>query len=793
MRNMIFFTVLLLVLAGGSVDSTPVYSHTVLGLYNSEQNQTAKENEINFYLVSVLKRMGLEVRFHDIAEGIPEVSDEYRAVISWFRGGTMKDPEAYLRYMNDVIQSGKKYVVLGNLGAFGNSKTGTYLPKETINTALSRLGLRYQYEWTNDPNLLTLETIDRKMVEHQGKQNVDISRFYYRFVPADRELKVYLALDRKDKEYDPSPVIVTNRNGGFALGSYIYHYREKTVTMLLNLEAFFSEALFPSAKFEKVGLLVDNTTEANRRILANTEVILERAKIRYDVITRDQLSGLLPQDLYAFTMVGLILSDDAGLTSSLFGPFLEKRGGIVSLSSGNFSALSPLLGLSENRIKQKNGKGYRFPPDFLLGNNLTILDDTVSWSPGPLLPGPDIRIISTDAAGSVPLLWSLRRGKGNIYVWNWKGFETKLFRGLLLETFLALRPVGVGGTPGIGVMFLDDWPLPMYNVVKKPLPITDTTFYTEVWWPEMKDFFARYDMPFSTYLIFEYNSTNEPPYVIEEFFIARGQPSTVIAREIIESRNELAFHGYNHRSLLLDDSNPAVGYWPDKNTMKQGLATAKEEWIRLFGEQTLPSTYVAPNNAISRAGIEAVAEIFPSIHVIGTVISGQYAETTSEFTISPEIPTLYYLPRLSSGYILDSPLKTGIVSAVMGYGIWTHFIHADDIYDPYRSRGLDWSELREGLREAVEFVRHHYPWLDYMTANKAGYLLREYEGSSMEYSWNTTRNEATIIAPPGFRYRIRINHDETLSRAEGAKIIYRYENGRDIILEQTQGKSVLRF
>src|SRR6056297_2233347 len=249
-------TVFLIMMTGVSfLFSSPVYSRTVLGLYNSEQHQTAKENEINFYMVKVLREMGLQIRFHDIARGIPENTDDFRAVISWFRGGTMKEPEAYLKFIRDVVTSGRKFVVLGNFGAFGNSETGTYLPKEQINTALSLLGLRYAYEWTDRSDLLRIETIDRAMTEHGGRQDVDISRFYYRFIPADRQLKVYLSLSRKDKDHDESPVIVSNRNGGFALGSYIYHYIDGKVTMLLDMEKFLVEALFPPPYSEKIVLL----------------------------------------------------------------------------------------------------------------------------------------------------------------------------------------------------------------------------------------------------------------------------------------------------------------------------------------------------------------------------------------------------------------------------------------------------------------------------------------------------------------------------------------------------------
>ena len=780
----------------GIAETDPVYTKTVLGLYNSEHGQTETENEINFHLSKHLSALGLEVEFYDINRGIPEDIEDYRAVISWYRGGAMRKPYEYIDFIREVIESGRKFVVLGSLGAYGDSETGEWLPKVEINRAISLLGLRYEYEWTDNPDILSIASIDRKMCEYQAAQDVGVSRFYYRFVPSDRDLNVYLSLERKDRNYGPSPVIVTNSNGGFALGSYIYHIKDSKLTMLLDLEAFISAALFPQTAHERIALIVDSSKPITAKVLYNTEIILERAKLEYEVIYQDDLPGMFPGDLNRFTSIGLILRNDTGIGPGFFKPFLEQGGGIVSLLGGNFKELGDVLPLSPENARYAVARGYRFSPDFLFGENLTITDEQIPWDASQSRPSRNSNILATDATGDIPLLWSSSAEGGRTLVWNWNGFQEKVYRGFLLESFLHIRPAAAAGSPGAATMFIDDWPIPMYNTVKEPLTVTDTEFYTKTWWPELKSFFDRYGIPHSSYIIFEYNMNNTPPFTIEEFFIGEGQPSTKVGREIIESEHELALHGYNHASLILDETRPGVGYWPDIETMKEGLRAAKEEWIRLFGAHTLPKSYVAPNNYISPEGIDAVYDVFPSINVIGTMNIGGGNQTDSEFGEDPDRPGLYYLPRVSYGYFLNDFLELSISSAITGYGVWTHFIHADDIYDPYRSGGMSWDELLQEFHKTVRFVRRHYPWLEYVTVEKAGKIMKEYDEMQAEFRWNSETKTLTVASGPGFRFRVRRNIDGKNGKqasVEGGTVLYRYQNTPYIIVESTDGECTLTF
>jgi len=787
------FSLVLLSLLCFKIQAENVYSHKVLGLYNSAHGQTEKENEIYFYLLNPLREMGLEVRFHDINSGIPQDLSDVRAVISWFRGGAVKNPEEYLRFIARVIRSGRKFIILGNLGAFQDSDSGEYISKEKINSALSLLGIKYEYQWTDNADFLEIVKLVSPMCEYEGRQDVSVSGFYYRFLRADRNLRIYLSVRRKDRDYEPSPVIVSNRNGGFALGGYTYRVKEGKIVMLLNVKEFLSVSLFPDAEYERIAILADTGTAPGKEVLKNTKTVLRWAKLPFEVITRENLNKMLPQDLFAFTAVGLIIEDDAGLNPAFFMPFLKRGGGIVSLIGGNFSNLSQLLALSDEKNEKTTIREYRFREGFFLGEELSITQNDYLWEAGASVPGRDADVIAYSYDGNTALLWTAERESGRILAWNWKAFRHRSFQGFILESFLFIRPVGIAGVAGVGTIYIDDWPLPMYNVIKKPLSVTDTEFYTGVWWPEIKAFFLEYGIPFTSLLIFEYNAVNSWPLVVEEFFVGKDRVSVLIAREIAESGNELGLHGYNHLSLVIYNDSTGYGFWPDRESLKEALLTAKEEWIRLFGESTLPVSYVPPNNIISRDGIEILHKVFPSIEVIGSLFTGRGTETVTGFGSDPSIPDIYYLPRISAGYLFKAGIRDSIVSAISGYGIWTHFIHPDDVFDTGRSGGKSWKELKRELGRTVEFVKHNYPWLNFMPSRKAVSVLREYERAQPEFFWDEEKKVLRVSSPPGFRFRIRIDNTIRIKSIEGAEIIYRYREIGAAVLKSTEGVCRLTF
>ena len=774
MKKIVFLIVVILFLASGAYSATSVYQKSVIALYKSSEGQTKSENEIFFYLSKPLTDMGLKIIYWDIDRGLPgeSVTKYSRAVISWFRGPSLRDPGEYLNFLDKMIAEGKKIIVLDNFGAYQDRITGDYMQPLRLNSTLARLGIMYHGDWTQNPSLVKITYKDSEMVEYKTNQNARDSAFFYHFLPSDREMDTWLAINRTDRDYAPSPVIVTNRNGGFALSRYIYRVENGKVNLMLNVEKFLKQALFPKPVEENIAILAESNNDQASEVLAYAESVLKRAKIKYSIISSRDFRGMVPLDLTPFTSVGLIMSSDNGLDPDILKKYLEGGGSLVSLIKGRFDKLAPFLGIKENRRNIRTSTGYRVNKGFFTGEDVSIADRTVEWDPGWGIPIYSAQILATDYSRRVPLLWKARVENGNVLVWNWDSFVYGEFLGYILESFVYIQPVGVAATPALSIMYLDDWPLPMYNVVKDPLDITDTDFYANVWWPDIKRLLTDWKQPFTSYIIFNYNGTTRPPFTTGEFFVAKGNAPTKIAYEQLDSGREMGLHGYNHVSPTLKKSKINAFVWSSKEELEVGFTHAKNEWIRLLGEYSLPRTYVAPHNIISTDGIEVLHKVFPSIKAVSTVRAGEGEEVALDFGPNPNFPEIYMMPRITSGYLFTSEIKSTAVSGIVGPGLWSHFIHADDIFDTYRSQGKNWQELKTEFNTMIGFIRTNYPWLKPVNAYDGYLAMKKFDDTGVEFRF-IGKDLVVNTSESGLIFRTRFN-GKKIKSITGGTLLYSY-------------------
>jgi hypothetical protein len=116
----------------------------------------------------------------------------------------MNDPESYLDFLNNVMDEGRKVIVFDNFGAYQDRRTGEFIDNGRLNLTLSRLGLLYFGDWTDDGSVIRIAFRDSEMAEKGGRQSPDYSRLYYRFIQSDQELEVYLSLRRTDRTHTPA-------------------------------------------------------------------------------------------------------------------------------------------------------------------------------------------------------------------------------------------------------------------------------------------------------------------------------------------------------------------------------------------------------------------------------------------------------------------------------------------------------------------------------------------------------------------------------------------------------------
>jgi hypothetical protein len=769
----------------------------VLALYKSTDGQTENENETLYHVQSHLINLGLTVEYWDIDAGIPprEKLQDTRAVISWFRGASMADPEAYLDFMDNTIMSGLKYIVIDNFGAYQyRMEQDKFVEPARLNLTLSKLGIWYSGKWTDDASVLEITDKDSAIVEANGLQDVTKSGLYYFFQIIDKDLDVYLSVKRTDEDLPPSPFVVTNRNGGFILSRYIYRMEGGQAKILIDFNEFLRKALFPRAKLERIGILTDLNHPQIKRICVLLAEQLKRTQCAFEVIEKQNFKKLVPGDLASYTTVALIIPNEEDLDPEVIADYQFRGGSLVSLFGGYFSNLAPYLASRPKADTDlTEGIGYDIKPGLLLSEGFVLKDDDVGWGCGNLEPAADAVILATDYESQQPLVWAAKDGR--VLTWNWHFFTNPEFIGLAFESFLYVRPVGVAATLGFAHLFIDDCPLPMYNVKKEPLEnMTDTEFYLDVWWPETKQLLDAYGIPSSAYIIFNYNAQVEHPFTGAEFFAAENMASKRLALKLLEDDVEMGFHGYNHVSLTCEETEVNEFTWPSLNNMIAALEEGKRYWMSMLPRASLPFAYVAPNNIISEEGIRAVHKVFPTIKIISMLHWGEYEEACSEMAPNCQFSEIYYFPRISSGYLNTYAMQKLIVAGASVPGVVNHFIHPDDVYDPDRSGGLTWEKMKSDFTAILDFINYHYPWIEWVDIREAYYRLLTQDEAQVSYKWdeNSDGAQLTVTTMPGQLFRIRPN-TYSLTGLDGAEIIYSYKSMPGIILKAVDKECVLSF
>jgi len=358
------------------------HGNTILALYKSSDNQSEEQNLIFYHLSNPLKEMGFTVKYHDIDESIPTETEmeDVRAVITWFAGASLVDPDIYLDFVNRTIDSGRKYIILDNFGAWQyRLEDEKYVPMDRLNYTLSRFGLRYFGDWLiGEPDTLKIADIIPEMVEAGGKQIISETSFFYRFKNVDPDATVYLSVQRTDKDYAPSPVILTNRNGGFVFSSYIYRTEDGNVIMLVDLQRFLEEALFPEPENYNIALLADTENPDTNNVLLLTNEVLLSAGLSVKYIPKTEFENISHRDLRQFSAIGLIITNEDGLSPVLLENYLKGGGTIVSLYSGSFPNFAALFGSTYDASLEQMNNGFKISQNMLMTNGYVMEDEDMS-------------------------------------------------------------------------------------------------------------------------------------------------------------------------------------------------------------------------------------------------------------------------------------------------------------------------------------------------------------------------------------------------------------------------------
>jgi hypothetical protein len=368
------------------------------------------------------------------------------------------------------------------------------------------------------------------------------------------------------------------------------------------------------------------------------------------------------------------------------------------------------------------------------------------------LPGTRILAVASNQP-DYPLVTENRIGKGKVIYFNSSLYLEKIERGLLFTGVLK----GLEGIPypiaNTSTIFLDDFPSPVYDIksepIKSELDLTVTDFVKNVWWPDMVDIAKKYKISYSAMICFDYKNKVDPPFIFDQWDqhkVKVNRKSVVLsqflAKDAEKKGHELCLHGYNHVEF-------AHGLWKNPRFIGTALEAVQKKWsLSGFGE--LPVTYVPPSNIIDKNGVNYLKSGMPSIKYLCSVYLGEQPEGGDrEFDFDPFNKDIFDYPRICDGFYLTDDQKFSRESLYLYTGIWTHFVHPDDVFqivskenisqgdfDLRNSRNLGWRKTNGKnigmLTEFDAYLKHittAFPQMRFVNAGEGGTIVNDWRAS----------------------------------------------------------------
>ncbi len=546
----------------------------------------------------------------------------------------------------------------------------------------------------------------------------------------------------------------------------------------------------------KILLIYDSSDLYSESCVENVRWAFKYAKINYDEIDLSDYPDVKVENLknyFAIVLATEFINKLSKEDCERIKSFVRSGGGLAVIYRGYNENLSELFGVrlrnAQKLFLNVGNSGLVFKANFLPMLEKTAISDSIlrDLSMFDFVHFGGKKIIAT-SSGRIPVVWSLRYFLGKVIYWNTSILSNKLFRGFITQSIAFVSDKFVQPIPNFAVIFIDDFPTAVPNVKKKIIWdeffMTMAEFHFFVFYPDMIKLADELNLKYTAGLVFNYGANVEPPFHLTEWGVGKAkvfnkeiEVSKIIARQF-KIKNELGFHGYNHFSLLIDE-------WKDIENMKEALRYSQKKW-KEEGLGELPFTYIPPTNLIDSVGVQAIAQSFPSIKIIAGLYSGYFdVGQNREFGPEPWNEKLYWIPRVSSGFLIDDYTKVIILSEIAMLGVWTHFIHPDDIiYTPDEVENpelvrnwfyLPWRGKKgEGLyfrfRDWLKNLKANYPFLRFMTCKEAYGEMKKFDDLKIEYEFlddeiriKTNQKDVFLNVQVDLRYKnLEVSNAEVL-------------------------------
>lgn len=422
----------------------------------------------------------------------------------------------------------------------------------------------------------------------------------------------------------------------------------------------------------------------------------------------------------------------------------------------NFSYLKGEYGIELTSNVLINQKGVHYDGDFIY-NDVLI---------GELEEFVELLAITSNQN---PLMWKKQFGEGAFLVFNGSSLEGKESRGLIAGGISMLEPDYIYPIFNTKLFYIDDFPAPIpqgiNDVIYKDYQMDIPTFFQNVWWPQMIRVAKLHDIKYTAMVIQTYSDDVIAPFQPledEELHNLIGY-----GREVIKSGGEIGIHGYNHQSLQMDPKIAdyfSYNEWEKPEDMKESIKTVLRYIERAFPNYNVMS-YVPPSNVLSLEGRQVLVDSWPNLAVISSLYMTDFfgRSYVQEFTIASD--GIIEMPRVTSGYFDTEYNKWLEANTITSIGVFSHFIHPDDLLDEERGRQQTWESLYKDFENLLERLHITYPWLRSITSTQAAISVANQLQSDMNVTKEKDNLQVTTTSEAAEQFFI-LRTDKNIKRLE---------------------------
>lgn len=499
-------------------------------------------------------------------------------------------------------------------------------------------------------------------------------------------------------------------------------------------------------------VLVDSSQENNDIFSEHITEVLEIMRVGINVV--DVSEDEIP-DFSSYRTAVVVFQDlDAlGTSASALLEWVQSGGRAMffctPVSTPVFHFLSRYMGIVEGGTSYASFSGMNLKDGFMIGSG----GFNFHWGE-PMTTAISCRLgenvtvyAESDDEIKAPLVWTAECGEGRFAVMN-IGFAEKATRGFTCAVYSLLEDVCVYPVINASAFFLDDFPSPVPmgdgTYIRRDYNRGISSFYSNVWWPDMLSLCDKYGIRYTGMLIDDYTEEVDgsfPQQTDTERYIHFGSL-------LLNNGGEIGLHGYNHLPLCFTgfDFKGLVNYIPWKSTENavRALNTAIELGNSLFPENEI-AVYVPPSNILSEEGRRLLHDEFPQIKVIASLYLEGQIEYAQEFEVAED--GVIEFPRVISGALLDQYMRWDALNALNLYYVNSHFMHPDDVLDVDRGAEEGWEKLFSNLDDYCQWLYTSAPNIRNLTGSDAGRATARFDSISFE---KQTTGDKTSLRLFGF-------------------------------------------